>query len=288
MIEWWQSIPTIAQQVIIGLIVVIITYIFSFPVRKLIIRSLERKKKHDDRLKVHFQELKKEAQEIIRTITRVSVRYGEIVSRFQVTYSDFSAVVLPQLSDTFTVHFPKEARDSMEYKQKIEDHNQNYERFCAKISKSIESQEIPVVNIKSPVTPCIYDSIFAPLFQRWQELAIGRRPWPDFSAIQQVDVEGDYIHLYPEAWGASTIACVRGKNDKERCERIIRGVAENKEFEEEAAKLISDANELVEQVRSLLRRLIYKLDDTDKFWPGTKRYRFKEVKSCPRCKELFH
>jgi len=284
----WQSIPLIAQQIIIAVIAGIILYLLAFPVRRFVFGYQDRKKKHNNRLKVHFQELKNEAQEIIRIISRVTENYGEIVSHSHAIYSEITAVVLPQPSDTFMAHFPEEAEDCRKYEQKIRKHNQDYERFRLKISNSIESQEIPVVNINSPVTPCVYDSIFAPLFQRWKELATDRRPWPDFSKIQQVDVEGGYIHLYPEAWSASTIARVRGKNDKERCERIFHEVAENKKFEEEAAKLISDANELVEQARGFRRKLSDKLDDTEKLWPGTRKYKFKEVKNCPRCKELFH
>ncbi|GAH63832.1 unnamed protein product, partial [marine sediment metagenome] len=103
----------------------------------------------------------------------------------------------------------------------------------------------------------------------------------------QIEVEGGYIHLYPEGWGASTVARVREKSDKERCERILHEVAENEELEGEAAKLINDANELVEQATDFRRKLSDKLDDTDKLWPGTRTYKFKEVKNCPRCKELF-
>ena len=86
----------------------------------------------------------------------------------------------------------------------------------------------------------------------------------------------------------SAIACVSNEADSERYKRVLREIAENEEFREEAANLISDADRLVKQARGFCRKLNDKLDDTYKLWPGTKKYRFKEVKNCPRCKELFH
>ena len=266
----------------IGIAIAAITAVGVFVGPMLATRLQEMRRERDKKLRTHFENLKDEAMESISIISALAGCYGRIDSPSASVKS--SGTELSQPSNSFATHFPKEAVEWTDCRQSIVRHNQKYEQFCVEISNSIYSQGIRVESIKSQLTPCIYDTVFDALFNRWKELTMNRRPWPDFRKITYIDIEGGYIHLYPEGWGASTVALCK-KSEQERCERVLREVAENKELLEEATKILSSADELLKRLRIFMDRLSSTCNDIEFFWPNKKKFR-RHRKTCPVCRQL--
>lgn len=291
---WWQSLSGFWQQLVIAITATVIAglviWILLFPVRHFVTRRLENKRKQGEKLKIHFEELKREAQEIVRIISRVTENYGKMVSHSQAIYSEITSVVFPQLSDRFMAHFPEETTELAEYERRIKAHNRDYEGFRLKIMSVFTSQRIFVASSKCQITPCIYESIFEPLFNYWKDVSADRPPFPDFSKIEQTYqtyISGDYIELYPKGWRSSVAARVQTESDRVEYSHALREVAENKEFKREAATLATSATQLDEQITTFRVQLLDKLGDVDRLWPGTKKYTFRKEKNCPRCKDIF-
>lgn len=203
---------------------------------------------------------------------------------------DFGETILPRPLASFVAHFPVETAELDEYRPKIEEHNRRLVDFRSRIKRDFESRDIPVVNINHPPSdpPYIYDTIFRPLFDWWKDRNQRKaNPRPNF---EQIETKSDFgpNHLLVAGWGSEAIAYAETDSDKQRCKDALSEVAENKEYEREAAGLVSSANELVKQARTLGRELSDKLGNVAKFWPGTKNYRFKKEKQkCPKCREVF-
>jgi hypothetical protein len=297
MLQSWQSIPGHLQQIIIGILASIvggaILYILAFPVRRSVAASQERKKERDKKLKIHFEEINKEARSEVSEVSNVVEMYGAIVVRkgaVPLYHPDFVAIELPKFSKSFAGHFPRANNKWMELIGGILKHNESYSQLVQNIRNSFESEGIPVVDINNPpkVSPYIYDNIYAPLFSWWEDRHHGKaKPWPNFEHIETKPDFGPN-HLLVAGWGSSAIAYAETDSDKERCKRAISRVAEDKDYENRAATSIKLANQRVQEIWTFKAELIDTLDDIDKFWPGTRNCRFKEEKNCSRCKELFH
>jgi len=274
----------------VGIIIAAITAIGVFVGPWLASRRQRKIAEQDRKLKIHFEELKREAQEIIRIISRVSEDYGEIVSHSEATYSEITSVVLPQPSDNFMAHFPEEMTKLGEYSRRIEAYNRDYEAFRAKIIDALNSEETLVLDWKIAITaPCISESVVDPLISYWTEFTPNGRTWPDFRFMEESPYADGQIDLCPKGWAASAAARVRTESDKVKYCRALREVAANEEFKREATTLRSAARQLLNEIRTFPTRLLDKLDNVDRLWPGTKKYTFrKEKKNCPRCKEIFH
>ena len=248
----------------------------------------QRKNTEQDRkLRAHFEELRREAQEIVRIMSRVTERYGKIVSHSQAIYSEITCVVFPQPSDSFMAHFPEETTKLGEYSRRIEAHNRDYEGFRLKIKTDFESKGIPVVqNDQRKSFTFIYEDVFNPLFNMWKELAQGRHPWPDFRKIDTVSVEGGHF-LHPSGWEASMVAFAKTEDDSEKCRLALAEIADNVGNRGEAAKILDSANKLVEKAREFANQFAAKLDEIDRYWPGKQPNKFKRLeKTCQTCREL--
>ena len=58
MVQIWESIPTLAQQVIIAVIAGVILWIMFFPVRQFITQQPEKRKEQDKKLRIHFEDIR--------------------------------------------------------------------------------------------------------------------------------------------------------------------------------------------------------------------------------------
>jgi len=187
-LQIWQSIPTIAQQIIVGLIVVAIAYVLAFPVRRFVSHSQEQKSNKKKRLRLHFKELSDEVRFTVSG-ANITEMYGAIVASkasVPLYHPDIIAIELPKFSESFAAHFPKENDKWVKYIGRILEHNEGYRQLLQKIRHDFESRGIPVVNIQADLTPCVYDALFHAVFNRWKELARNSRPWPDFEDIEQI------------------------------------------------------------------------------------------------------
>lgn len=262
-----------------GGIITVIGYIFV--TRWLNKKTAERESRREEKekLRVHFRDLKNEAQEsFIEKTLAITSSYGKI-----------EVTELPQPPNSFAAHFPKETTELVKYRSEIDAHNRKYEDFCLRIRNAFESENIPVgQDNPNSLSPYIYDAILQPLFHWWRERSQGKAmPHPNFKKIDTRQDAGPH-NLYVSGWGSQAVAYGESENTKERCKRAILEVAENKEFQQEATKLMSSANGLVKKARTLARELGQRFADIDDFWPGTRGYEFKKtVEKCKRCKEIF-
>lgn len=269
----------------------LILLILLFPVRHFINQRSEKKREQDRKLRIHFKELAEEAKSILSE-ANVSEMYGLIVTyagSIPQYHPDCVGIELPKLPDSFQAHFPKETEMYGNYISRILRNNKVYKELRQKIKTDFESEGIPLVNTSPPpkISPVIYDTVFWPLFSCWKDRSQGKaKALPNF---EQIETTADFgpNHLVVAGWGSGAIAYAETDNDRQKCKHAIGKVAENKEYESEAAKTIEMANERVKEIRTFKEQLMDTLDDIEKFWPGTKKYKFKKAKNCPKCKEIF-
>jgi hypothetical protein len=264
MTQIWTFLSGYTGEIITGIILLVIGYLLG--------SSKERKKEQDKRLKTHFEDLKNELQKGI-TLTK--------------TYWKIEVTGSPQFSDSFRAHFP-ETLALEKCLDRIYDHNIRYGDFCLGIETRFESKGIPVANINyaPDISPYIYGAVLRPLFVWWKDRQNQKaHPQIDFKNIE-AKPDGGPNNLFVAGWGGEAVAYGETDHDRERCREIIREVAQDKYYEKEVAELMSTADKLVGDVELSQSRLNEKLEDTHKFWPGTRKYKFKQEKSCPRCREL--
>ncbi|MFC1983695.1 hypothetical protein ACFLVO_01595 [Chloroflexota bacterium] len=269
----------------------LILWILLFPVRHFVNQQSEKRREQDRKLRIHFDDLKKEARAIMSE-AQISEMYGLIVTYAGGTpqyHPEFVGIELPKLPNSFEAHFSKETEMYRNCISRILRTNEGYKELRQKIKTDFESEGIPVVNINPPpkTPPAIYDTIFWPLFSWWSERSQGKpNPHPNFEQIETIDDFGSN-HLVVSGWRSGAIAYAIGMTDQQRCKEVITGIAKNGEYESEAAKTIEMANGRVKEIRILKEQLMATLDDIGKFWPGTKKYKFKKVKNCATCKKIF-
>jgi hypothetical protein len=173
--------------------------------------------------------------------------------------------------------------------QEISKHNGNYKDFCQKIKTAFESNEskrIPVEKYPRKDFCCIYEDAFDALFNMWGELARNKPPSPNFQKIDSAQTDGGYF-LREQNW-ASMVAFAKTEDDKKKCKLVLAEMADDIGNQGEAAKILDSANKLVEKAREFANQLDTKLDEINKYWPGTQTNKFKRLKkTCPKCKELF-
>lgn len=293
MIEWldqfWQSLHPAMQVIIGGLTVAALIGIIALLIRlirKLTVPSPEKKKEQDKKLRIHFEDLKGESRKITTDLSEV---YGEVVGSSRLHWHHLKEDELRELSDAFIAHFSKEATEWAKCISAINAHNGNRRAFCVKVKEVFESKGIDVGAYRSvKPSPYIYDAIFDPLFSWWEDRSQKKaNPSPDFQRIQTT-LPGRPDELYAYGWDSASIAYAKNDDDKKKCIEAIHELAKNKVYEREAANLLTSADALIDAVKALAQKLNEKIYNVDKFWPGTKSYKFKKlVKKCPKCKEIF-
>ena len=299
----WQFIYPNKEAFIIGLIVAaVVTLVFVLfrnifkKIWELIFQNPEKKRRQDEKLQEHFRDIKEEALAIITPCSSLSEWYGAVLlnqtpeTLVSISYyvREFGAALLPVPLPSFVAHFPKEAALLAKYRGMIEEHNKKHVNFVSKLKEYFESRKIPVVN-ENPISPlCIYSATWRPLFKWWESRCYQRDYiWPNFDEIETKTDTGPN-NLFAEGWGSQAIAYAETNYGKKKCKHAIHDVAYNEEYQMYASWLIRLADSLVREVHEFAQQLSNMLDSTEKFWPGTKIYRFtKEKKKCPKCKEIF-
>jgi len=257
----------------------------------------EKKKEQDRKLRIHFEEIKQEATQIVDSCIHLTDYYGMILMNrigLTIDWSDyiskFGLGLLPELSTIFTAHFAKDTAEIARLRMNIEKHNKRRVELDYRVKSDFGSQNIPLLNINNSSNRpfYVYDTIFRPLFLWWQ--ACNREetnPRPNFNKIG-TKADGEPNNLYVEGWGSQAIAYAKTDYGKNKCKHAIHDIAHNEEYQMYASWLIRLSDSLVREVHEFAQQLSNILDSVERFWPGTKSYRFtKEKKKCPECKEIF-
>ncbi|MGB2800488.1 MAG: hypothetical protein WBC82_11680, partial [Dehalococcoidia bacterium] len=157
-----------------------------------------------------------------------------------------------------------------ELKGKVNKHNSRHDCF---------KQEIEQAFTRFPYISAID---FRQFFNRWKELADNRRPWPDFEKIESRRTEEGYA-LYASGWNASPVAMVSIQGDVEECKQALVEMAENKEYQDKAARIHVSALNLVEELGEFASELGQTIGDISRYWPSK---RFTTLESCPICQKF--
>jgi hypothetical protein len=290
-LKWWESIHTFWQAVV-TLSATALLGLIGFLLKRLIqylLSVIQRKKEKDDqKLHAHFMEIKPELTMLVDVLSKLSEYHGYLIPG--INYSEYKPGILPLPTKEFSSHFPEEASKVNEYYIHIDKYNKKRLALKAKIKQDFESRNFSVVNVnetsKRPFY--IYDTIDIPLFHWWQE---SNKQMPNrrinFNKIG-IKVDGGQNNLYVEGWGSQAIAHAKTSHGKKRCKTAIRKVANNTEYLEVVSYLIISSNLILITMERLARQISDKINNVEKFWPGTKSYKFnKKMGRCPRCKEIF-
>jgi hypothetical protein len=239
-----------------------------------------RQRKRDERLRTHFDDMKKASPDIIPTL---KLNEGEIYWPNDHPVIN-SADDLPKFPPEFIVHFPQENNTWNAYCSDISTSNKKYVEFIQKIKEFFELSGLKVINSQTQAkSPCIYEAIYYPLFAWW----VGRfnhweHPQIDFTKF---NITNSY-YLNVSGSGGGFIAYFENEADGEKCKDVITRLALNADCEKESANLISSANDLVKSVSDLKSQIITAIQNIDNYWPGTKEYKFKKRGQCPICKKI--
>ena len=250
----------------------------------------QRKKVEQDRkLRAHFEELKREAELVKSSASNLAPMARDFsivvaVGSQAVTTSDIEEA---KVSASFEAHFPERAKGLGTLKQETGEHNTNCENFRQKIVTDFGKKGIPVEKYPRKDFCCIYEDAFDALFNMWRELARNKPPSPDFhQELNPEQADGGYF-LRAQNW-AAVLAFAKTEDDKRKCKLVLAEIADDIGNQGGVAKILDSANKLVEKAREFANQLAAKLDEIDKYWPGTQTNKFKRLKkTCPKCKELF-
>ena len=256
-------------------------------------RRHRKKIEEDKKLRVHFEELKKDAQLIMTSAACVPTviddnvevivpvgSYGQICTSIEEV----------QVSGSFEAHFREQAKEFSGLKQEIRKHNTTCEDFRRKIKIAFESKGIPVVpNDQGKLPVFTYEASLDALLNKWIGLAQNKCPMPDFKEIGVRAIQGGY-EIFTGGWGGSVTVFVFGKteDEREKFEPALAEILGNVENQRRTAEILDSANRLTEKAEEFRHQLASEINSVDKFWPGTRRNKFKRLKkTCPDCKELF-
>jgi len=276
--ETWQIFLTI-----VGLVISAITAFGVFYGPRLVAKRQEK----SGELRAHFEELRAD----VLPETRAMISHMTEWQRKINTYDSFvytSAIEIPDPSDSFRAHFPEEAKDYSQYKEKISKHIERYEQFRGTIKDDFKSKGIPMVGDLTNEPVCVYDTTFVALFRWWKELVKHvSHPQPNFTQIEAEQADGGY-YLYASGLGAFPVAYAKTDPDKDKLGDALVEVAQNKKYKDKTAELLNSFESLRQELSNYRKHLDEKLKDIEGYWPGTKSYKFKkETKRCTRCKEIF-
>ena len=256
----------------------------------LLVGRRQRKKVEQDRkLRTHFEELKREAELVISSASNLAPMARDFsivvaVGSQAVTTSDIEEA---KVSASFEAHFPERAKGLGTLKKETGEHNTNCENFRQKIVTDFRKKAIPVEKYPCKDSCCIYEDAFDALFNIWRELARNKPPSPDFhQELNAEQADGGYF-LRARGW-SSVVAFAKIEDDQQKCRSVLAEIADDIGNQKETTKIVASAKELVEKAREFANQLAAKLDEIDKYWPGTQTNKFKRLKkTCPKCKELF-
>jgi len=112
MLQIWQLMPTIAQQIIIAVIAGAILWIVSFPIRQFITQRPERKKEWEQKLRTHLEDIKKDVISHISEMARnLTIRNNRLVFGSYAPVSKSYAFEKQESYEYFKLHFLEFAQE---------------------------------------------------------------------------------------------------------------------------------------------------------------------------------
>ena len=112
MSQLWESIPTLAKQLIIAVIAGLILWIVIFPVRQFITRQPEKRKEQEKKLRIHFEDINREVTNHISEMARnLTIRNNRLVFGSYAPVGESYNFEKQEFYDYFELHFPEEAKE---------------------------------------------------------------------------------------------------------------------------------------------------------------------------------
>ncbi len=300
MTQTWQIILTI-----IGLVVASITAIGVFYGPRLVAKRQEKREK----LGVHFKDLK---LNIIDSIGDLSWQIRNCEG--QMTHQDDSPVPpiykfeQVDLFTCFNLHFPLEADEWKQLKERSLEQNQSAKDFESKIKEYIESDHnltplkkdpipdtggegkdplramIDKAKAKANMEEMIVDVTPKCLCRTLYELAQNSSPVYDFTKAEIKLSDSLYILHFPKiVIGASQLVYAKTAEKVKYCNSVFVGIQESPDFRQEASRIYDNAKKLVKDFKDFSTRLAAKIDNISKYGIGRE---FKKLKKCPICKKI--
>lgn len=296
-LKWWESLHTFWQAAI-PICVTILLGLAGFFLKRLIhfIASvIKRKKEIDDQnLYLHFDEVKNEAKGKVSAARSITEFYGALISSSPSMYmidgnlTNESLTELQIASPALKAHFPKDVKNFEWLAVKVKEHNTRFFNLKKQVLRDVTEQGIAVLDSsKIKMTPrnCIYTQIFTPLYAWW--CSLNREDVNPWSGFRNLDVDNDTGNIFPQNWHSQAIAHAKTEYGRKKCIRIIRKIALNKDYPHEVKLIMLGIDILLVNKEKLAQEMLDKINEIENYWLGTKQRKFKKIKHCPRCKEIF-
>ena len=100
--------------------------------------------------------------------------------------------------------------------------------------------------------------------------------------------DGEPGNLYVDGWDGEAAAYAGTDQGKKTCIAVLGKLAGSKKCRKEAGRLTASSNNIIRAAKRLGAQITEKTDNVEKYWPGTRSYKFsKNKEKCPKCKEIF-
>ncbi len=148
MVQIWESIPTLAQQVIIAVIAGVILWIVFFPVRQFITQQPEKRKEQDKKLRIHFEDINREIISHISEMARsLAIRNDRLVFGSYAPVDKSYNFEKKESYEYFELHFPEFAKEWKQLNEEALDSSEKLVKFF-QFHNDINAQKVANDSIK--------------------------------------------------------------------------------------------------------------------------------------------
>lgn len=268
----------------LGIAVSILVPISIFAGNQVAKTRRDRRIKLENKLKIHFEDIKRVVDVEIGPITRtLNIHKGRLILRDYVPVAECYDFKKDESYISFEVHFPELASEWEQLEKEVLKLDNKLAELYLNIAKEFQLQGLNIVktdtNPKNIPKVCILDDFFGVLFDYWEEL--GNR---DQSTIfDSIETQANSSYMYASGREARLLAYGEEDKDREKCKSAIYNLLENELIKKEGFNLVDSVEKLREKRRDFARKLDNEMKDTEKYEMGRE---FKKLRNCPICKKF--
>jgi len=246
----------------------------------------EKKRERDEKLRIHFEDIKHIVDVGIGPITRtLNIHKGRLILKDYVPVAECYNFKKDESYISFQVHFPELASEWKQLEKEVLKLDSKFAKLYLNIAQEFQLQGLNIIttdtNPKHILKACIYDYFFEALFEYWKEL----RNHNQSTIFDSIETQSNtrWGDLYASGQKGSPVAHEKETKDRERCKSAIYNLLENGLIKQEGFNLIGSVEKLREKRINFARKLDNKMRDTKKYGIGKE---FKKLGNCPICKKF--
>lgn len=285
--ELWQFVSANKLQIIM-LIVLAVTAIGVFVGPRRSAKWQREEERHHKELRIHFKGL---SEEVMNPIREANIPSSiESLSYLQPTGFSASLSKNSESFRAFEAHFPDEAKGWKDFESKANKYIGNHNGFIKEVQKALKQRApLPSFSVMEHKTssplPFIDTKALSPLINIWLARTKGCRPSFDFEKAEIEEGTGGQGQYFVLKTNAYTCAYTTTREQAEQCKSMFITLQKDQGYEEKAAGLLSEWQELEKHFGKFKDEIRKRCDFIRDFGIGKD---FKEREDCPICQKVFY